>query len=466
LTVLALDIGSSSTRAAMFDARGRRVGPVFAQSYAMRYGVDGAAELNPRMARMAANRALSSFKTKSFDALGSCAFWHGLLGLDARLRPLTPIYCWADSRSERDAAQLRAQFSENEILQRTGCMLRFPFWPAKLRWLRRTNRALFRRVRFWVSPSDWILHDLFGDLATSESMASATGLFDLTSRRWDREVCDAAGIRESHLPPIREALADPSEGRASARPRILTPIGDGAAGNIGSGAISEDMAAINLGTSAAVRVMTRRALRIPHGLFRFVVSGRASVLGGATSNSGNLRVWCQRQLHLPRSTRIERRPADLLTALPFVVKERSPDWPEFSGAISGYNLTTTPLEIFRALMTSALYRIADIFDKLEPAVGRIRRIIVSGGLTRSEDIVAILADALGRDLELAINTEASLRGAALHALAHGADFLPPQNQGRIIRCNKTFAELHHGRRAKQRRFAHEWSSRSRNRWQF
>jgi gluconokinase len=458
LTVLALDIGSSSTRAAMFDERGRRVGRIFARSYAMRYREDGAAELDPRMVRTAVNTARSSFKSKSFDVIGSCAFWHGLLGLDAKLRPLTPIYSWADSRSARDATKLRAQLLESEILQRTGCMVRFPFWPAKLRWLRRTNRALFQRVHFWVSPSDWILHDLFGELATSESMASATGLFNQLTRSWDLAMCGAVGICPSQLPPIRHTLdADNGPDHLT----ILTPIGDGAAGNIGSGATSENIAAINLGTSAAVRVMTRRALRIPNGLFRFVVSGHSSVLGGATSNAGNLRVWCQRQLHLPRSARFLRESAatDLLIALPFVVKERSPDWPEFSGAISGYKLTTTPLEVFRALMTSALYPIADIFDELEQSVGRIRRIIVSGGLAKSESTVAILADALERDLELAIDTEASLRGAALHALAQGTDFFSAQKKGRIIHSNRTFAKLHRARRAKQRRFACEWSSR-------
>lgn len=447
MAVLAFDIGSSSTRAAMFDARGRRTGREFARPYSIRYARDGSAGLDPRILRAAARAALTTFKSRRFDVVAGCAFWHGLLGLDVKLRPITPIYSWADSRCRADAAKLREEFSETEILQRTGCMLRFCFWPAKLRWLRRMNRVLFSRVRFWVSPSDWIWKELFGELATSESMASATGLFDLTSRSWNSGMCEASRIRVSQLPPIRHSLGDDA--------RVLTAIGDGAAGNIGSNATSENIAAINLGTSAAVRVMTHRALPIPNGLFRFVAGNQTFVLGGAISNAGNLRCWCQRHLRLSPSARLERKAAatDSLVALPFMLTERAPDWPEFPAAISNHNLTTTPLEIFRALTTGALYRLADVFDLVEQSVGDTDRIIVSGGMTRSAGVLEILADALGRDLELAIDREASLRGAAFYAVFRDGNLLSARQIGRIIRSEKVLTKLHQARRQEQRQLA-------------
>ncbi len=391
--------------------------------------------------------AVSLFELRTFNLVASCAFWHGLLGLDGKLRPLTPIYTWADSRCASDAAQLRREFSEDDLLQRTGCMLRFPHWPAKLRWLRRTRHALFRRARFWVSPADWLLHDLFGDLATSESMASGTGLFDQVERNWDLTLCDALKLRQSQLPPVRRKLDD--DGKA------LTAIGDGAASNIGSGATSEHIAAINLGTSAAVRLITHRPLRIPAGLFRYVVNERTFVLGGAISNAGNLHQWCERMLRLPQGASLDRGGAatDTLVALPSIVAERSPDWPEMPATISGLTLATAPAEILRAFITSAFYRLAEVFDLLEQCAGPIERVIVSGGMTRSSAVVGILADVLRRDLELAAETEASLRGAALHALVTTGDFAPAKERGRIIRVDEHSAELHRVRREKQRSFA-------------
>jgi len=147
-----------------------------------------------------------------------------------------------------------------------------------------------------------------------------------------------------------------------------------------------------------------------------------------------------------------------MVALPFFVAERAPDWPEIPASISGLDLATTRTEIFRVLTTSALYRLADIFDLLEKSVGRIARIIVSGGMTRSADALAILADVLGRDLEVARETEASLRGAALHALRSNGSTSREAKRGRIIRCEKKLAKKHRARREKQRYLVEQASS--------
>ncbi len=431
----------------MFDEQGRRTGRVFARPYALSYGDDGAAELDGRTLRSAVRAALAHFhwKRRSPDRIASCAFWHGLIGLDKERRPLTPIYTWADARCRWDAERLRTELRESTILQRTGCMLRFVYWPAKLRWLRRRDRALFRRVRFWVSPADWVLHELFAKLATSESMASGTGLFNQQSRSWDQELCDVVGINPDQLPPIRDHIGGG---------KVLTCIGDGAASNLGCGATTKNIAAVNLGTSAAIRVAIDRLFRVPSGLFRYIINGNRFVFGGAMSNAGNVQAWCRRELRIPKSSRIDRQRAatDSLLALPFFAAERSPDWTEIPASIFGARLATTGAEVYRATTTSALYRLASIFDLLEQSVGRIDRIIVSGGMTKSPDILAILADALGRNLEIASESEASLRGAALHALEGNGSVLVGAKRGRKVRCNKTLTRKHRARRDKQQRF--------------
>src|SRR5436305_5548870 len=101
---------------------------------------------------------------------------------------------WADSRSKLDAHALRDRLDERAVHARTGCMLRAPFWPAKLIWLRRAQPAIFRRVRYWVSPSDWMLGKLFNGVGTSVSMASATGLFNIEHEQWDQELCSVAAV--------------------------------------------------------------------------------------------------------------------------------------------------------------------------------------------------------------------------------------------------------------------------------
>ena len=105
--ILALDIGTSSTRSAIYDAKGERVLATTAQvAYPLQTGPDGRAELRPAdidraVARVFATTLKTWRGTKSpapIAAIGVSCFWHSLLGLDAAGRAITPIYTWADSR--------------------------------------------------------------------------------------------------------------------------------------------------------------------------------------------------------------------------------------------------------------------------------------------------------------------------------------------------------------------------------
>ncbi|HEY1582918.1 MAG TPA: FGGY-family carbohydrate kinase, partial [Chthoniobacterales bacterium] len=316
-----------------------------------------------------------------------------------------------------DAIRLRAQLDERTIQQRTGCMLRTSFWPAKLAWLRRTQPRCFGCVARWVSPAEWIFEKCFGTRACSHSMASGTGLYDLDQHDWDEELLAISCLTRTQLGPLSDR--DEIEGAA-----IFPALGDGAASNLGSGATRPGFIAINVGTSAAVRTIPPNDAPLPFGLFKFVVDRDRDLLGGAISNAGNLRAWSLRELRLPNDNpAVERllrkgmkNPAPL-TLLPFLVGERAPSWPEnLSGTFVGLTQATTATDLLVAAIQSATFRLADILLTLEGAVGRAKTIIVSGGILQSRASLQILADSLGRDLTICADQEASLRGAAVHAL--------------------------------------------------
>jgi gluconokinase len=479
--VLAIDIGTSSTRTALFDNHGARVPETAAaQAYRVTYGDDGGAELCPadllRALKRAQARTMAAYRRRSaryrlpIEAVAASALWHGLLGLDRRLDPLTPVFTWADSRSSTDAQQLREEFDEQTIQQRTGCMLRSTFWPAKLRWLKRTQPKLFPRVAHWVSPSDWLMQALFGELTCSASMASATGLYDLVTAKWDAELVKACDIDEKTLGPVRCRL-DKRPRLASREVVVFSPIGDGAASNLGSGADQPSVAAINVGTSAAVRAIQNsdqaRKRPIGPGLFSYVVDEKRVINGGATSNAGNLRQWCLRQLRLDADPGqlepvLSRKAAaeDSLCILPFWVEERAPTWPEGQhGLISGLNQATTAGEIARSAATAVFYRLWQILQGLEGSVGRMRRIIVSGGILQSPASVALLADAIGRNIEKSLETEASMRGAAVYALNQLGIQLKAGRRGEIVKHDPKLARMHRARREQQIQLEKEFISR-------
>lgn len=468
--ILALDIGSSSTRCALFDERGFPIPGTSARAeYSIRYTADGGAELSPiRLDRAAlrcvretlrARRNSPALRDVPVAVISGCGFWHSLLGLNRAGEPVTPIYTWADTRSVADAAQLRAELAERELQLRTGCMLRAPYWPAKLRWLGRTQTALFKRARMWVSPAQWLFRQLFGADGTSHSMASGTGLYALENGGWDEQLCARCGVKVEQLGNLSDTSEAASQIRELEGVPVFTAIGDGAAGNLGCGADSSDTIAINVGTSAAVRRVELRMNAtggsLPTGLFRYVVDGDRFVLGGATSNAGNLRQWFARESGLSdrqfeRALRPKQAAADALTVLPFLVAERAPTWPEkIAGVIAGVTQTSTKTEMLRAAITSTYYRLGNILDDMETASGVAEQVIVSGGVTRSQASLAILADALGRDIVVSAEREASLRGATIYALRQLG--LAPKRiaGGKMVRRNAALAEQHRARRDKQ-----------------
>jgi gluconokinase len=469
LLVLALDIGSSSTRSSLFDDKGRALSETsVSREYAVRYTADGGAELSPAILLRAsidclgrtfrARRASSSLRQIPITAVGASAFWHSLLGLDRNGRAITPVYTWADSRCTDDAVQLRKEFDEKQIHARTGCMLRASFWPAKLRWLRRTQARLFQRVIRWVSPAEWIFEELFDAVGCSRSMASATGLYNLQKQNWDPEICTACGVDIQQLGDLSETATTTETHPAFPELRnakLFTAIGDGAAGNLGCGADVAGRIAINIGTSAAVRMVTRPAGRTPLGLFCYAIDREHNVIGGAVSNAGNLRRWCLRELRVNQAaaektlSRIAAA-SDAITVLPFWVNERAPTWPEnLRGAIIGLNQATSAAQMFRAITCAVYYRLGAILDLIETSGAAAKEIIVSGGILHSPASLRLLADAIGRDLRISSEPEASLRGAAVFALAKLGHEQAPLRKGRIVRHRPALAVRHRLRRERQ-----------------
>ena len=181
-----------------------------------------------------------------------------------------------------------------------------------------------------------------------------------------------------------------------------------------------------IGTSGAMRVLFEGPppARIPLELWCYRADRKRVVVGGALSDGGSLYRWIRESLLSGEDSEsiedeLDRLDADAhgLTVLPFWSGERSTGWnPDARGAISGLTLQTRPIEILRAAMEAVAYRFALIARALEPLAADAS-IVVSGHALRSSPAwVQILADVLGRRLNVSERAEASTRGAALLAL--------------------------------------------------
>jgi gluconokinase len=197
-----------------------------------------------------------------------------------------------------------------------------------------------------------------------------------------------------------------------------------------------------VGTSAALRLVTGAAPRVPWGLWHYRLDARRHLVGGATSEGGNVWAWARRVLALPeRDAAVEEALAAAapdghgLTALPFLAGERSPGWHEDArAALTGLGLATTAPAMLRALLEAVAYRLCAVYELLAPLASRDHTVVATGGaLARSPAWAGIVADVLGRPLEISALAEASGRGAALLALeALGGPKPPALPPGRTI----------------------------------
>jgi len=435
--VIALDVGTSSARAAFYDAGGRAIpGRSHQVQYAPRLTRDGGVEHDAERLLEAVVACLDAIHPnrppEETRAVGVATFWHGLLGFDPGGHPITPVYMWADTRSFREAQLLRSALDDEALHARTGCHLHSSYWPAKLRWLARERPTESSRVARWGSFGEFLELSLFGEATTSVSMASGTGLIDQATARWDVEAMAAAEVGEHSLFPLSDRAEPRRDLRApwaSRWPALRTAtwfpaVGDGAASNVGSDCVDPTRIALNVGTSAALRVVTQDQSVPPRGLWRYRVDRKHAIVGGATSEGGNIYAWCRQVLRLGSHEELEAALAALppdghgLTVLPHLAGERSPGWRDGRhGAISGLRLDTSGVEIVRAALEAVALRLAAVYGLLAPCASGGHTIVASGAaLGRSRVWTQIIADAIGRPVTWSVEPEATSRGAALLAL--------------------------------------------------
>ncbi|GCE05778.1 gluconokinase [Dictyobacter aurantiacus] len=444
LSILALDVGTSSTRALLFDGQGNAIPDMVSQltyqlttsqegevSVDADHLVDVVAQTIDEVLKKAGQEA-SSIRAVAIDT-----FWHSLLGVDENNHPLTPVITWEDTRAFDTARDLRKEFDEKEVHDRVGVRFHASYWPAKLRWLSQNQSKVFKQVKQWISFGEYLHRKLLGKSVCSLSMASATGMLTTKTRQWDDELIKALGVRREQFPDIGDA-GDALKGLqgdyAKRWPALrdvpwYPAIGDGASACIGTSCITTQNWSLTMGTSSAIRVVVDPAQIsvAPLGLWLYFIDSKRAVMGGAMSEGGNLLAWLSESFKLPKLEEAEPKVEALkpdnhgLTILPFISGERSIGWhAEARMTISGISTRTTPEDILRAGMESLAYRLSVIHSALLQALNMKasdHRLMASGGaLFHSPLLRQIISDTTGTAIYPSREQEASARGAALLAL--------------------------------------------------
>jgi gluconokinase len=438
--VLGLDLGTSSVRALVFDDRGAPLPDLLARRPThLDISDEGKAELDPDGVVTAIGECLDELDGRGEldgvqDVATSCA-WHSVIALDGAGRRLTGALTWADTRAAPLVAELWSRGDMDRLQAATGARPHALYWTVKLPWLARECSPAPAR---YLGLAEYVTGALLGDPSASPSMASGTGLLDLADATWDAQALELADVDERALPALAGRGWTGRLGPEGARrwPALAgatwhPATGDGAASNVGAGCVAPDRVAINIGTSAAIRVVepAEQAGPLHKELWRYLVDDGQVVTGAAFSGAGNLYAWLRQVTTLPVEGSVEDELAKVppgsrgVVVMPYHAGSRPPlDLAAGSGAITGLSLATTAVEILAATLESVCYRLAAGYEALASTLPRPPEVVASGGaIVASPWWQQTLADVLGRPVRVADEPEASARGAALLALGQTTD---------------------------------------------
>ncbi|MEQ7128969.1 FGGY family carbohydrate kinase [Actinopolymorpha sp. B11F2] len=435
--ILALDLGSSGVRAVVYDERAEPVPDARARRpLEPEQDDDGRAELDPKAyldGLVACVDELSDAGAlDGVSRVAGASQWHSVLALGPDREPRSAVLTWLDTRAH--AVEPRLPADADAFHERTGTWVHPLYWTTKVPFLRTLDDLTGAR---FVGLPDYVLGVLLGDVTTSVSVASGTGLLDLAKMRWDDEALALAGLSAAEVPEIDDTprqLAEPWRSRwpALADAEWHAVLGDGAASNLGSGCATDDAVAVTVGTSAALRVVHGPdAPSPPPTVWRYRVDASRLVSGIAFSGGGVLRAWAVRMLGLESDAEPSRPPGTSgLVSVPLHAGSRPPGTaPPGSGLVAGFSLDTSADEFLAATLEGVALEAARALEVLEldlfelASGARLDVVLGGGAVHASAWFRRALAATFDRPVRLAGDPEVGARGAA--AWAGGFDLDRP-----------------------------------------
>jgi glycerol kinase len=454
--ILAIDQGTTNSKAALVSAAGRLV-----SSGTARVGIssprpgwveqDAARIWTSVLEAMAA--CLASAPDAEIQGVALSTQRESVVGWQASTgMPLGPVIGWQDRRTTTWCTQALSQQDGQLVIRRTGLRIDPMFSAPKMRWLldNRPPEVPLADVRLGTVDS-WLLWQLAGGSAhlSEAGNASRTLLYDIRELDWNGELLDIFGVPAATLPAT--VASDHGFGTTRGVPLVPdgTPIAavmaDSHAALFGQGCTEVGMAKATYGTGSSVMApvanLSAGDARIPVTLAWVIGGSPTYALEGNILFSGATLAWAADLL-------TNGRVADLValadtvsdsggvTLVPAFAGLGAPHWDRNAHAlISGMSEGTARSHLARAAVDAIAHQICDIVDVIEDKSVPLQVFRADGGATSSGLVMQTQADLLGREVEASDVAEVSVLGAAKLAWrALGRqDAWPNTSNGQIYR---------------------------------
>lgn len=437
--ILAIDAGTTSNRAIVFDAA---LAPVASaqQEFAQHYPQGGWVEHDADeiwagvQATARAALARSGLSAGQIAGIGitnqreTAVIWERATG-----RPIHRAIVWQDRRTADACRALEDAGHGPEVTRRTGLVLDPYFSATKIAWMLDHvpgARARAERGELAFGTIDcWLVWQLTGGAvhATDATNAARTALYDIRRNAWCDELCGMFGVPPALLPDVRDCAADYGTTTLLGAPAaILGVAGDQQAAAMGQGCFAPGMVKATYGTGCFALMNTgTQMVESRHRLLSTI----AARLGGKTTYAleGSIFVagaavqWLRDGLGVIGSAgetgalAASADPGQEVILVPAFTGLGAPHWaPGARGALFGLTRATGPAELARAALESVGFQTADLLAAMQadwPATaGTVLR--VDGGLAASDWAMQFLADILGAPVDRPAVLETTALGAA------------------------------------------------------
>jgi glycerol kinase len=441
--LVALDQGTTSTRAIVFDAR---LAPVAMaqQEFTQIYPAPGWVEHDPEeiwttsVATVREAMATAGLAAKDVAAIGitnqreTTLVWERANG-----RPIHNAIVWQDRRTADRCAALRRERHEALIADKTGLLLDPYFSATKIAWMLDHvdgARAAAAAGRFAFGTVDtFLLWRLTGGRvhATDATNAARTLLLDIHRGEWDAALTALFGVPAALLPQVRDCSGDfgTTDPALFGGPiRILGVAGDQQAAIIGQGCFQPGMMKSTYGTGCFALLNTgEQAVKSGNRLLSTIAyqldGKRTYALEGAIFIAGAAVQWLRDGLKLitaaaeTAALAAAADPAEQVYLVPAFVGLGAPYWDaDARGALYGLTRNSGPAEIARAALEAVGYQTRDLLEAMRadwPGAGGADTVLrVDGGMTASEWVMQFLADILAAPVDRPVVMETTALGAA------------------------------------------------------
>jgi xylulokinase len=429
--VIGVDLGTSETKAGLFDQQGNLLQLARCGYPIVTAGETGCAEQDPERWWSAVCQTLREVAQEApVEGLAAlCVQGQGpsVVMADEEGIPLHNAILWMDTRPCDD---------RDELSRRLGNPVSpFAHMPMAM-WMAGQRREAYAQARWFLAAWDFIALRLCGKAA-----ASSLAYF----QPFPEEEVEASGLPYRLFPPVVQA-GHPIAGLTAAAAQatglpeglpVIAGVHDGIATFIGAGLVEPGRSADVNGTSGGLALCWPEPINKPGIFSASWIHPNEYIVGGAMAALGKCLDWVREAVVSPDMTHEElihqavTAPvgADRLVFLPYLAGERAPIWDQHArGVFFGLTLNHRREHLVRAVLESVAYALRHVAEEMLESGARIDETRVCGRQALSEEWNQIKADVLGVPVAVPRVREAALMGAAVLA-GVGAAWLPDITQG-------------------------------------